>query len=414
MALLSRRFLGRRARPRLLVAGGNFAGLAAARALAGKDVQLTVIDPSPCFEWRPNAHELLSRRKRPEQLRHDRRELLARLGHDFRCDSVSRIDREQQRLHTASGEWLEYDALVLAVGEMSHDHGVPGVHEYAHIPRTVESCTRIGNALTRLAALPGDRNVVVVGAGMEGLEMLGEILRRDNDGGGTPRFVLHLVEMAEQLFPHFPGLHERLVQQLQGRVRLHTGRRVVTVAADGVVLDDGTHVASRLVLWSGGSHAHPLPAAAGLAPAGGDAPVRATLQSRSDDHVFVAGDAAALSPTLGKQAYHALDTGRHAALNAWRLLQGRSLRDFRPRPRPTLMSLGEQDAVMFFGRQALATPLLLPLKEAIYQYGYHQLMPPRSAGDIAGLVRDLRHGADTLAVWRRLRTSGDAALFQAR
>ena len=140
----------------------------------------------------------------------------------------------------------------------------------------------------------------------------------------------------------------------------------------------------------------------------------AALQSVHDAAVFIAGDAAALPVPLEKQAYHAQDTGRHAALNAARLLAGKTLRDFRPLQRPALVSFGDRDAFLFYGRQALATPALLALKEGIYQYGYHQLLPPRSGRDLAGLARDLRHGMATLDMWRTLAASGDASLFHAR
>lgn len=415
MPLLSRRFLARRPRPRILIAGGNFAGLAAARTLDTRRVQVTVVDPSPRIEWLPNVHELLSRRKRPEQLQHDRREALARMGHDFLCDSAIHIDRSQQRVHTASGERLDYDVLILAVGRTPHDHGVPGVHEHAMNTRSVESCARIGNTLTRLAALPEGRDVVVTGGGIEGVEMLGEILRHQSlSGRNTGRFNLHLVEMADALFPRFPGLHERLLGRMQGQVRLHLGRRVVAVGADSVTLDDGTRLPARLVLWSAGSRGHPLPVAALLAEQGDDAPVRGTLQSADDGRIFVAGDAARLPAALEKQAYHAQDTGRHAALNARRLLAGKPLLDFRPLPRPALVSFGDRDAFLVFDRQVLATPALLTLKEGIYQYGYHQMLPPRSGRDLADLARDLRHGVSTLDVWRTLAASGDASLFHAR
>lgn len=415
MALLTRRFLARRARPRVLVAGGNFAGLAAARALDPQRVQVTLIDPSPRVEWLPNVHELLSRHKSPEQLQHDRRRIALRLGHDFLCDSVVKIDREGQRLHTAGGERLDYDILILAVGATPHDHGVAGAGEHALSSRSIDSCTRIGNALSRLAALPEGRDVVVVGGGIEGLEMLGEILRHPSlSGKNGHRFTLHLVEMADTLFPRFPGLHERLLQRMQGQVQLHLGRRVVAVSNNSVELDNGMQLPARLVLWSAGSRSHTLGRTAGLTGNDTDAPVHNTLQSVHDASIFIAGDAAGLPDPLLKQAFHAQDTGRHAAVNAQRLLAGKPLLEFRPLHRPALVTFGDRDAFMIYGRQALATPALLPLKEAIYQYGYHQLLPMRTRHDLAGLARNLRRGMAELDMWRTLAASGDASLFHAR
>lgn len=411
MALFSRRFLARRSCPRILIAGGNFAGLAAARALDPQHARVTVIDPSPHVEWRPNLHELLSRRKMAAQLQHDRRLIVERLGHEFVQEAVTAIDRPLRRVLTSSGQLLDYDVLVLATGSVPSDHGISGVREHATDTKSVATCSRISNALTRLAALPGERPVIIVGGGIEGLEMLGEVLRRF---GGKERLDLHLVESRPQLFERFAGLHEHLTQRMGSQVTLHTGASVQAVTADQVYLDNGQRLPTRLTLWTAGSHGHPLLAGAGLSPSGGDAPVNAGLQSLFDPAIFVIGDAARLPAALEKQAYHAQDMGRHAADSIRQHLAGRPLPDFRPRLKPSLVSFGSRDAFMFFGDRVLASPTLLGLKEAVYQYGYHEMMPPRSRHELSALVRDLRQGVNTLDTWRLLAGSTEARLFQAR
>lgn len=410
MALLSRRFLERRPRPHILIAGAGFAGLSAARALDPARVRVTVIDRQPLADWLPNVHELLSRRKTAEQLQVDRRRLLNAQGHDFLCADIVGIDRLQQRLLTAGGEWRDYDALILATGSRSHDYGIPGVSTHTLSPRSVESGTRVGNALTRLAALPTGRDVVIVGAGILGLEMLGEILRRFGDG---QRFRLHLVEQATQLFPRFPGLHERLLAAMQGQVELHMGRRVTAVSAHSVTLDNGDVLDSRLTIWSTGRRSEPLPAEADLARPGADVGVHATLQSLVDAQILVAGDTAALPEPLEKQAFYAQDMGQHAALNALRLLRGKPLQAFRPLHKPSLLSFGDRDGLMFYGMQALASPSLIALKEAVYQYGFHLWQPPQSGSELMKMARDIRHGMRELDAWRLLLKSADTRLFHA-
>jgi len=411
MALLSRRFLARRTRAHILIAGGNFAGLAAARALDPQHVKVTVIDPSPHVEWLPNIHELLSRRKMAAQLQHDRRQIVERLGHEFVQEAVTCIDRASRRVLTSGGQQLDYDVLVLSTGSVPCDHGVPGVHEHATDTKSVATCSRIGNTLTRLAALPGERPVVIVGGGIEGLEMLGEVLRRF---GGKERLDLHLVESRLHLFERFAGLHEHLTQRMGAQVTLHTGKSVQSVSADQVCLDNGQNLPTRLTLWTAGSHGHPLLAHAGLSQTGKDAPVNGGLQSLFDTAIFVIGDAARLPVPLEKQAYHAQDMGRHVADSIRNHLADRPLPDFRPRLKPSLVSFGNRDAFMFFGDRVLASPTLLGLKEAVYQYGYHDMMPPRSRHELSALVRDLRHGVNTLDTWRLLAGSTEARLFQAR
>lgn len=408
MALLSRRFLDRRRRPKIVIAGAGFAGLSAARALDSGQAEVTVIDRQPLADWLPNVHELLSRRKTAGQLQVDRRRLLNAQGHDFLCADVIGIDLLQQRILTASGEWRDYDALILATGSSSHDHGIPGVREHALSPRSVENATRIGNALTRLAAMPSGRDVVLVGGGIEGLEMLGEILRRFGEG---QRFSLHLVEQEEKLFARFPGVHERLLDAMQGQVQLHLGRRVTAVQTHGVMLDNGELIESRLTIWSTGRRSQILPGEAGLAAAGDDVPVHDSLQSRADSSVFVAGDTALLADPLEKQAFYAQDMGEHAAANVLRFLRGKALLPFRPLRKPSLLSFGDRDGLMFYGRQALASPSLIALKEAVYQYGFHLWQPPQTGSELLKMARDIRNGMRELDTWRLLLKSADSRLF---
>lgn len=411
MALLSRRFLARRTLPRILIAGANFGGLAAARHLDPTRYNVTIIDSSPHIEWLPNIHELLSRRKTSAQLQHDRHHVIKRLGHEFLQDTVLSVDRSEQRLQTRNGLQLDYDILVLAVGKVPCDSGATGALEHASDTKSVAACSRISNSLSRLAALPGERPVVIVGGGIEGTEMLGEILRRF---GGNERLDLHLVEAGEALFERYHGLHEHLVHRMGTGVKVHCGARVEAVTADHVLLGNGLTLPSRLTLWTAGSRGHPLLTDSGLSQAHQEAPVNSGLQSLFDPAIFIVGDAARLPQPLEKQAYHAQDMGRHVAESVREHLAGRPLPAFNARPKPSLVSFGDRDAFMFFGDHVLASPTLLGLKEAVYQYGYHELLPPRSRHELSALVRDLRHGINTLDTWRLLTGSAEARLFQAR
>ncbi len=411
MSLLSRRFKAHRALPRLIIIGAGFAGLAAARRLAGEKVHVTVIDTQPQAEWLPNLHELVSRQKTPAQLQVDRQNLLSGWKQDFLCAEVTRIDRQQQHIHTASGSWHDYDLLILASGSRTEDHGITGVGEHALLPRSVEHCQRISNALTRLAALPGDRSVVLAGGGIEGLEMLGEILRRFGNGN---RLALHLAEPAPRFFPRFPGLHERLCGQMQGQVQLHMGRQVTAVAADHVLLDDGTRLSSRLTLWSAGRRSQSLPADAGLAEKNGDAPVMTTLQSIHDPRILLAGDTASLPRPLAKQAYHAQDMGRHAAENVLREFAGKPMQPFKALQRPVLLSFGDRDGVMFHGNQALASPALIALKEGIYRYGFQQWQKRHTGSGLLKVAQEFTQGVKELDMWRLLLKSADSQIFQAQ
>jgi NADH dehydrogenase FAD-containing subunit len=91
-----------KSRPRVVVVGANFAGLAAAQHLDGR-YAVTVIDRSPWFEWLPNIHELLSGVKRPADLRLARARLVKRAGHRFVRAEVVRIEVPDGAVVTSPG-----------------------------------------------------------------------------------------------------------------------------------------------------------------------------------------------------------------------------------------------------------------------------------------------------------------------
>ncbi len=373
-------------RPRIAIVGGNFAGLAAAQQL-GREYDVTVIDHSASFEWLPNIHELLSGIKRPADLRLSRRRLVARAGHRFRRATVASIDARAGRLLTTDGRQLAFDACIVAVGGVNDTFGVRGADRYAMPFKNVDDCAAIGRRLAALARQPGKRSIVIIGGGLEGIESLGEILRRYRDVDGLR---ISVVEAGPRLLAGSPAAVARSVRAhcANRDVHLLTNSPVSAVTRSGVRLGSGERLRSDLTIWTGGGSASPLLRESGLAARPRQwAPVQATLQSARYDNLFVIGDAAGLPRPLAKQAFFALQMGAHAADNVRRLLAGRALRDFKPAPKPMLIAFGDLDTYLVTGRSVVASPAFAALKEAVYQYTMAEIDPPLNApalGDLAG------------------------------
>ena len=378
-------------RPRLFIIGGNFAGLSTARALSSRHFDVTVIDPTPNFEWLPHIHELISRHKKAEQLRHDRQQLLDRAGHRFLQDTVTAIDKSQQRVQLASGQYLSYDELIVAVGNISLIEKVKGASEYAIPFGSVSDAERAALQLQRLDSLSlPERPVVIVGASIEGIEVLGEIIRRYRRQW---RFQLHIIEAQDTVLPQYHGIDTYLKELSKDLdIRWHTGRKVQEVCKDSVVLDNGEVLASRVTLWCAGAIPHPLLAEADLAPQGQYAPVNAALQSLADDHIWIAGDAASFATDLGKQAYHALPMGVLIARNINRARQHRELMPFKPLAIPSLMSFGEV-GFLLSKSHALASPSLIAAKEGVFQANFNLLKLPKHVSEWHDLKDSLMFSA---------------------
>ncbi len=390
------------ARPRVVILGGGFAGLAAAARLPAS-VRVTLVDRTRHFEFLPNIHELVSGVKTPRLLRLPRDRIVRGAGHRLVRADVEGIDLAARRVHVEGRRPIPYDALIVALGGVNASHGVPGVESHALPFKSVDECARIGRRLEDLARAGGRHPVVIVGGGLEGVEALGEVLRRWRR---RDCLRVQVVEARERLLPEAPASLDRHLRRLcrDHDVSIHVDARVAEVRADSVRLEDGRVLEAAATIWTGGPVAPPLLAASGLAPAPGAwAPVEPSLLSTADDDVLVVGDAAALPEPLGKQAYHALDMGRHAADNAARLLRDRPLRRFRPSGKPMLVSFGDLSCFLVAGGRALAGPPLGAAKEAVFELVMAQL-DRRPLLDVAPAVLRRAQRAGLELLWPALRS----------
>jgi len=374
-------------RSRVVIIGGNFAGLVAASRLSCSH-DVTVIDPRADFEWTPNIHEILSGVKNRDAVVLPRSECVSRYGHTFLHDAVTHIDRESKAVSTESGLVLPYDVCLIAAGSQRTTFGIEGADEFAIGLHLVNDAVCIADRLDKLAQRKRRPSVVIVGGGVSGIEAVGEILRRRAQGDS---FNIHVVELQTRILEQYAeGLTEDAVQRIAPHsVMLHTGTAVSKVNARNVILGNGEKLPADLCIWSAGMTMPDFLRNTGLSTAGEEwLPVDETLKSRHADNIFVAGDCAALPEPIRKQAYYAMDMGEVAGDNIARLLGDRRLRRFRAAPMPMLVSLGDITTWLVAGQSAVASPALAAAKEGVYQATMARLASPRDplrySTDIAG------------------------------
>ena len=374
---------------KVVIIGANFAGLTAAIQLP-KTLDVTVVDPSPHFEWIPAIHEILSGVKTPRGLQLDRAKIIAHAGHRFVQDSVEHIDARRRRVITSTGETLSYDVAIVAVGGVTNNYHIPGVDRYAWSFRTVADSLAIEQRLDLLRHTQSALQIVVVGGGISGVEALGELLRRYRD---RPKISFAIVEAGNQLMPGFPKAIDADLRRicLEHSVSVHTGDPVDRITPKGVWLASGKRVPSTLTIWAAGLAPPPLLREAKLIrPPHTWAPVHQTLQSHFAKNIFVIGDAAALPKPVGKQAYNAIDMGALAALNATRWLAGQSLKDFKPPAKPLLVAFGDLETYLVSSKIVLASKTLAAAKEGLYQLFMVQTAPQDGLHALPGALRRLR------------------------
>jgi NADH dehydrogenase len=381
----------------IVIIGANFGGLTTALRLP-KELDVLVIDPSPYFEFLPNIHELISEVKSPAQLRLSKQGLLHRAGHHFVQDSVSILNPRDRFVETRSGKRFSFDTCVVAVGGINNTFGVPGADEFALPFKSVDQCAAIGKALKEKISQQERVLVVIVGGGLEGVESLGEILRKYRHRRGL---AVDVVESGDQLLSGLPSQLGEEVQRRCGHypVRFHTGTRVRAVTETTVELTSGEVLPADVTIWTGGATAPGLLSESGLAPeAGRWAPVRPTLQSEFFDHIFIVGDAAELPQALSKQAYYAIEMGECAADNVTRYIANQPLGEFQSAANLSLISLGDLDTYLVFGNTVVAGTAVSAIKEFVYQFNMARYEPPLSLLSFVDLQRRFWRGVFELGL----------------
>ncbi|MDF1630520.1 MAG: FAD-dependent oxidoreductase [Alcanivoracaceae bacterium] len=377
----------------VVIVGASLGGMTAARALAGR-VAARVYEPAGALEWLPNIHELISGLRRPYNLRVERGPLLAKAGHDWYRQRVQRIDAHRHELFLDDGSVQPFSQVIVAVGGRHQTWGIPGADEHALPFKSVSDCQRIAQRLERLSSRPGPLRLVLVGAGVEGVEALGEILRAY---GARPGLTIEVVDSATRVLPALPQSLDQAIRQHCQRwpVNFRLGERVAVVNEMGVSLASGEMLAADLVIWTGGVGPHALLRESHLNDPSGFAPVSAALHSDHAEGVYVIGDAVSsvAGMLLPKQAYHAMDMGRLAATNIMAARAGKELAEFRPSPKPQIITFGALDTFLISDHRVLAGPSLRVVKEAVYQAGMASFDRRSSTRRLWGL-------------WRRILDSG--------
>ena len=367
----------RRDIPRVVIVGGGFAGLAAAKALADRrhrraGVAVTLIDQHNYHLFTPFLYQVATALLEPTGAAHPIRTLFRGLGNvEFRLGKVSGVNFTLHRVETDQGP-VGYDYLILAAGAVndyfhnadiaSHSLGLNDLGEALALRNQVLSCFEAA----AWAADPVERarllTFAVVGGGPTGVEfaaalavLIQEMTARDFSGieAGEPTIVL--VEASDAPLGGFaPDLRQAARRALQGKgVQVRSGAKVARVDEAGLNLEGGGRIDAATVVWAAGVLANPL---AGCFPATGShgrVIVGPTLQVERHPEVFVVGDLAQIPGSAGPLpmlAQVAIQSGRHAARSVLSLCDSGEPRPFHYRDLGIMAALGRGDAVAQIGR----------------------------------------------------------------
>ncbi|MEF8842456.1 MAG: FAD-dependent oxidoreductase [Haloarculaceae archaeon] len=295
------------------VLGAGYAGLTAARRLERRlpdEVELVVVNDSPAHLVQHELHRVVRRPDLAEDITVPLADVLARA--EVVEGYVESVDADAGVATLESGEVVEYDYGVLALGATTAFYDLPGVVEHAIPLKRLEDARRI-----RESFLASDApRAVVGGAGLSGVQVAGELAALAEEEGLDADVIL--LEQLDEVAPSFgTRFGDAIRSELEDcGVLVRTRTTVAGATADAVELSGGGELPYDTFVWTGGI--------AGSEATGGDRPVvRADL--RLGERTFAVGDAARIVDASGEavpaSAQSAVRAARVAATNVARLVE---------------------------------------------------------------------------------------------
>jgi NADH dehydrogenase FAD-containing subunit len=367
--------------PRVVIVGGGFGGLAAAKALGKAPVEVILIDRTNHHVFQPLLYQVATSVLAPSQMSSPIREVLRRhrnttvimgevTGVDKaqHCVFVNDVDRE----HVP----VRYDYLILATGARHSYFGHNEFEKFAPGLKSVADAVGIRNKiLSAFEQAEAEENVdlhrdlltfVLVGAGPTGVEMAAALaifvrtsLRSEFRRIDPTSARIVLIDASRKVLGTFaPSLSDAAEQHLQKLgVEIHLGQAVEKIDSEGVIVAGG-RIASKTVIWTAG--VTPSPAGKWLGvetDRAGRVRIQPDLRVPSHPEIFVIGDTASLDQDgkpLAGVAQVAMQQGRYAGKLIRRQLTGkRPPKAFRYFDKGTMAVVGKGYAVLESGKLRL-------------------------------------------------------------
>lgn len=262
---------------RVVIIGGGFGGLNAAKALRKANIDILLVDKKNHHLFQPLLYQVASAALSSTDIATPLREIFSRQKNTtVIMGTVKNINKEQQQLILENGDTVPYDHLIVATGAT---HSYFGNDQWAPLApglKTVVDALKIREKILisfekaeRLDSIQEAEkflNFVIIGAGPTGVELAGAIaeiahktmfknFRRINPGKSK----IYLVEGASRVLPPFPeklSIRARKDLEKMG-VRVITGVMVTSITENGVQVGDD-FIQARNIIWAAGNQASPL------------------------------------------------------------------------------------------------------------------------------------------------------------
>jgi NADH dehydrogenase len=361
-------------RAKVVILGGGFGGLAAARALY-KDADVTLVDRHNYQTFLPLLYQVSTAGLAADHVAYPIRGALRKTSVKFRMASPINIDHRNKEVKLDSSEVLKFDHLIVALGSVTADFGIPGVKEFTLGMKSVSEALTIRAEIMRrfedLCRFEDDTkfSVTVIGGGPTGVEMAGaiaELIRgplKSDQSQVAKNINVTLIEAGPRLLPSFaPSLSARTKKDLEKlgvKVLLNTA--VKKVAHRKIFLKDGSTLQSEVTIWAAGVKGADAMKDLNLPIEANRVAVEPTMQVKNYPYLWALGDIAGAKGKDGSLlpmvAPVAIQQGKFIAKQIKRISENKKLESFKYLDKGSMATIGRNKAVVQVRWFKLAGPL---------------------------------------------------------
>ncbi|KAB7531684.1 NAD(P)-binding protein [Flagellimonas olearia] len=358
--------------PRVVIIGGGFGGIALAKKLSKKEMQVVLLDKHNYHNFQPLLYQVSTGGLEPDSIAYPIRKVLQGYPNFyFRLAKVMTIDTASRKVKTNIGE-INFDYLVVAAGSETNFFGNENIEAKGMAMKTIPQSLNLRSLILEnfeQALLTDDlherdalMNFVIVGGGPTGVELAGAlaeikkgILPKDYPDLDTRRAQINLIQSGERILPAMSGQASRKAEQFLERLGVNVWKNIRVNDYDGnkVTTNTETSFESATLVWAAGVQAVGIKGldAKEVLCRGNRLRVNQFHQLEGFKNIFAIGDVAQMETEdfphgHPMMAQPAIQQGRNLGDNLVRLIDGKPMKPFVYKDKGSMATIGRNKAVV--------------------------------------------------------------------
>lgn len=359
--------------PRVVIIGGGFGGIALAKKLAKREVQVVMLDKHNYHTFQPLLYQVSTGGLEPDSIAYPIRKIVSRFPNFyFRLANVTNIDPEAKKIETDIGP-LKYDYLVLATGSKTNFFGNKEIEINSMIMKTVPDALNLRSLILQNfeKALLTDSldeqdalmNFVIVGGGPTGVELAGAlaeikkgILPKDYPDLDTRRAQINIVQSSDRVLNGMSEEASKKAEEFLERMGVNIWKDTLVTGYDGDIVSTNTDLTLRTatMIWAAGVEGDlidGLKTSECLMP-GNRLKVNEFNQVSHYKNIYAIGDIACMTSKENPRGHPmvaqvAIQQGAHLGENLLKILAKKTeLKPFVYKDKGTMATIGRNKAVV--------------------------------------------------------------------